>query len=66
MSFADLAVTRQAAIIAFSNYLAFNPQSRMKEEITKTKYLKMIELMEGEVCHDALVVNSKISNFLIE
>lgn len=45
LSFADLAVTRRASIIAFSNYLAFNPPSRLKEEITKTKYLKMIQLV---------------------
>ena len=66
LSFADLAVTRMAAILAFSNFLAFNPLSRLKEEITKTKYHKMIDIMEGEDCRDALVVNSKISNFLIE
>ena len=30
LSFADLAVTRRASIIAFSNYLAFNPTSRLK------------------------------------
>lgn len=47
LSFADLAVTRKAAIVAFSNYLAFNPPCRLKEEITKTKYLKMIQLVEG-------------------
>lgn len=47
LSFADLAVTRKAAIVAFSNYLAFNPPSRLKEEITKTKYLKMIHFVEG-------------------
>jgi hypothetical protein len=31
LAFAELAVTRKAAIIAFSNYLAFNPGSRVKE-----------------------------------
>jgi hypothetical protein len=66
LSFADLAVTKMASIVAFSNFLALNPSSRLKEEITKTKYLKMIDQMEGEACHDALVVNSRISNFLIE
>jgi hypothetical protein len=45
LSFGELAVTRKASIIAFSNFLAFNPASRMKEEITKTKYLKMIQLV---------------------
>ena len=42
LSFADLAVTRKAAILAFSNYLSLNPPARLKEEITKTRYLKMI------------------------
>lgn len=31
LAFAELAVTRKASIIAFSNYLAFNPASRLKE-----------------------------------
>lgn len=30
LSFGELAVTRKASIIAFSNYLALNPASRMK------------------------------------
>jgi len=45
LTFTDMAVVRKASIVAFSNYLAFNPASRKKEEITKTKYLKMIHLI---------------------
>jgi hypothetical protein len=66
LSFTDMAVTKKGAIVAFSNYLAFNPASRLKEEITKTKYKKMIEMVQDEECHDALVVNSRISSFLME
>jgi hypothetical protein len=66
LTFTDMAVVRKASIVAFSNYLAFNPASRKKEEITKTKYLKMIHLVEDEDYRDSLVINSKISNFLQE
>lgn len=59
-----MAVTKKASIIAFSNYLAFNAAARQKDEITKTKYLKMIHMVEDEHYRDSLFINSKISNFL--
>jgi rubrerythrin len=59
-----MAVTKKASIVAFSNYLAFTSSARQKEEITKTKYLKMIQMIEDEHYRDSLVINSKISNFL--
>jgi hypothetical protein len=61
-----MAVARKAAIVAFSNYLAFNPAARRKDEITKTNCLKMIQLVEDEHYRDSLLVNSKLSAFLID
>jgi hypothetical protein len=61
-----MAVTKKASIVAFSNYLAFNPSARQKEEITKTKYLKMIQMVEDEDYRDSLVINSKVSTYLQE
>ena len=42
LSLTSLVMVRKAAIIAFSNYLAFNRSERSKEQITKTKYSKVI------------------------
>lgn len=64
LTFTDMAVTKKASIVAFSNYLAFNASARQKDEITKTKYLKMIHMVEDEHYRDSLFINSKISNFL--
>lgn len=66
LTFTDMAVTKKASIVAFSNYLAFNPAARQKEEITKTKYLKMIQMVEDEDYRDSLLINSKLSTYLQE
>jgi hypothetical protein len=64
LTFTDMAVTKKASIVAFSNYLALNPSARRKEEITKTKYLKMIHMVEDEDYRDSLLANSKLSTYL--
>ncbi|CAM6001679.1 unnamed protein product [Sphagnum balticum] len=66
LSLTSLAITRKAAIIAFSNYLALNPLERKKEEITKTKYMQVIKVVEDEDYRDSLLINTKVSNFLQE
>lgn len=45
LSLTSLVMVRKAAIIAFSNFLAFNQEERSKEQITKTKYLKVIKVV---------------------
>jgi hypothetical protein len=52
--------------VAFSNYLAFNPQERKKEEITKTRYGQVIKVIQDEDYRDCLIINTKVSNFLDE
>ena len=66
LSLTSLVMVRKAAIIAFSNYLAFNQQERSKEEITKTKYSKVINVVEYEDYRDSLIINTKVSNYLWE
>jgi len=45
LSLTSLVMVRKAAIIAFSNFLAFNQEERSKEQITKTKYSKVISVV---------------------
>lgn len=66
LSLTSLVLVRKEAIIAFSNYLAFNASERSKEEITKTKYSKVINVVEYEDYHDSLIINTKISNYLLD
>jgi hypothetical protein len=66
LSLTSLALIRKSSIVAFSNYLAFNPEERRKEEITKTKYSKVIEVVENEYYRDSLLINTKVSNYLFE
>lgn len=66
LSLTSLVLVRKAAIIAFSNYLAFNQRERSKEEITKTKYTKVITVVEYEDYRDSLIINTKVSNYLWE
>ena len=66
LSLTSLVLVRKAAIIAFSNYLALNVEERSHEQITKTKYLKVIGVVEQETYRDTLIINTKVSNFLQE
>lgn len=45
LSLTSLVLVRKAAIIAFSNYLALNVNERSHEQITKTKYSKVITVV---------------------
>ena len=64
LSLTSLVLVRKAAIIAFSNYLALNPMERSRKEITKTKYSKVIQVVENEHYRDTLILNTKVANYL--
>jgi hypothetical protein len=64
LSLTSLVLVRKPAIIAFSNYLALNPPERRKEEITKTKYWKVIEVAADEDYRDTLLINTRVANYL--
>ena len=66
LSLTSLVLVRKSAIIAFSNYLSLNPYERSKEEITKTKYLKVIQVVDKEDYRDTLIINTKVANYLWE
>lgn len=55
---------RKPSIVAFSNYLAFNPTERKKDEITKTRYSQVIKILQDENYKDCLIINTKVSNYL--
>ncbi len=46
LSLTNLIMIRKPSIVAFSNYLAFNPTERKKEEITKTKYSQVLKIVQ--------------------
>lgn len=66
LSLTSLILVRKEAIIAFSNYLAFNRSERSRDEITKTKYSKVIQVVEDEDYRDTLIINTKVSNYMWE
>lgn len=66
LSFTDLAVTRKAAVVALSNFLAVNPWARRQEEISKTKCLVMARMVDDEHYRSSLLINAQFSNFLQE